>query len=96
MSLQSTRFTLLNSTTPTIKYGQNPVTMHPLQRGYVFVPTIMRSGAVPAAGTALKTGQKNTENPKNMPHTTVDSPVLAPALMPAADSGDTNMGGPEK
>jgi hypothetical protein len=56
----------------------------------------MRSGAVPAAGTALKTGQKNTENPKNMPHTTVDSPVLAPALMPAADSGDTNMGGPEK
>lgn len=30
-----------------------------------------------------------------MPHTNVLRPVLAPALIPAADSGDIRMGGPD-
>lgn len=34
--------------------------------------------------------------PNKHPHTSVLTPVLAPALIPAADSGEINMGGPEK
>ena len=58
--------------------------------------TMMSSGAVPAAGTAAKMGLKKVATPNSTPHTRVDSPVLAPALMPAAVSGEIRMGGPEK
>ena len=58
--------------------------------------TMMSSGAVPAAGTAAKMGLKKVDTPNSTPHTRVDSPVLAPALMPAAVSGEIRIGGPEK
>ena len=49
---------------------------------------------VPAAGISANMGAKNTDTKNSSPHTTVLSPVLAPALIPAADSGLINMGGP--
>ena len=41
-----------------------------------------------------KIGQKKIEIPNNIPQTKVLNPVLAPDLIPAADSGDINIGGP--
>ena len=60
------------------------------------MPTKISSGVVPAGGTAEINGPKNTDTPKHSPQTIVLSPDLAPALMPAADSGEIKMGGPEK
>ena len=51
---------------------------------------------VPAVGIPSKSGAKKTATQKNNPATTVLRPVLAPALMPAADSGEIRMGGPPK
>ena len=55
---------------------------------------MISSGAVPAAGMAASRGEKKVEMPNNSPQTTVLRPVRAPALMPAADSGEMRMGGP--
>lgn len=53
-------------------------------------------GAVPAAGTAAKMGLKKIAIPNSTPQTKVDKPVFAPALIPAAVSGEIKIGGPEK
>mmetsp|Transcript_33716 Transcript_33716/g.48919 ORF Transcript_33716/g.48919 Transcript_33716/m.48919 type:complete len:212 (+) Transcript_33716:481-1116(+) len=57
---------------------------------------MINNGAVPAAGTAAKIGPKNADIPNNTPHTKVERPVFAPALIPAAVSGEMRIGGPEK
>ena len=54
------------------------------------------SGAVPAAGTDAKRGLKKADIPNKIPQTRVERPVLAPALIPAADSGLIRIGGPER
>ena len=43
---------------------------------------------------AWKKGEKKADKQNKIPHTKVLSPVRAPALIPAADSGDRSMGGP--
>lgn len=53
-----------------------------------------RRGAVPVAGIEEKKGPKKEEAAKRTPQTNVLRPVLAPALIPAADSGDSKTGGP--
>lgn len=58
------------------------------------VPIPISIGAVAAGGTASNIGAKNDDNKNNTPHTTVDIPVFAPALIPAADSGDIRTGMP--
>ena len=58
------------------------------------VPIPMSIGAVAAGGTASNIGAKNDDNKNNIPHTTVDIPVFAPALIPAADSGEIRTGIP--
>ena len=55
---------------------------------------IKRNTSKPAFGIFSNKGAKNTETQKNIPANTVLSPVRAPALIPAADSGDIRMGGP--
>ena len=55
-------------------------------------PIMIRIGLVPAEGTSSNIGLKNSASKNNSPHMTVLNPVLAPALMEAADSGDTRMG----
>ena len=58
------------------------------------MPIMSRTGLVPAWGTCCSRGATNIDRRNRTPHTIVLSPVLAPALMPAADSGDINIGGP--
>ena len=49
---------------------------------------------VPALGIPWNKGAKNVAKQKSKPATTVLNTVLAPALIPAADSGEISMGGP--
>lgn len=53
---------------------------------------MISTGLVPAEGTCSKSGEKNSESRNRMPQTTELRPVLAPALMEEADSGETKMG----
>jgi hypothetical protein len=59
------------------------------------LPIPISIGAVAAAGTASNIGAKNDDNKNKMPHITVDIPVFAPALIPAADSGEMSTGIPD-
>eukprot|EP01033_Poteriospumella_lacustris_P005217 gene5216-gene5753 len=67
---------------------------------FVFVnnvkPTNKSNGDVPVGGTLENNGQKKIVTRNNIPHTKVLNPVRAPALIPAAVSGDNRIGGPEK
>lgn len=49
---------------------------------------------MPAAGISANSGPKKVAIANNIPHTSVLNPVLAPALIPAADSGLMMIGGP--
>ena len=51
-------------------------------------------GMVPADGMAPKRGEKKAHTKKSTPQTRVESPVLAPSLMPTPHSGEIIMGGP--
>mmetsp|Transcript_9203 Transcript_9203/g.12593 ORF Transcript_9203/g.12593 Transcript_9203/m.12593 type:complete len:126 (-) Transcript_9203:160-537(-) len=53
---------------------------------------MISTGLLPAEGTFSNKGLKNSDSKKKNPHTTVLSPVLAPALIDADDSGDTKIG----
>ena len=48
----------------------------------------------PAVGIPWNKGAKNVAKQNRTPATTVLNPVLAPAFIPAADSGDISIGGP--
>ena len=60
----------------------------------IITPTEIRSGEVACTGTLENTPWKKPENPNSIAQTIVESPVLAPLLIEAPDSGDTNTGGP--
>lgn len=48
---------------------------------------MIKSGAVPAAGTAANIGEKKVAKPNNIPQTRVLRPVFAPALIPVRGGG---------
>ena len=57
-------------------------------------PTKSNRGVVAAAGIASNKGAKKLDMQNRKPHTIVLRPVFAPALIPAALSGDKRIGGP--
>ena len=57
-------------------------------------PTIINNGVVAAAGIASNKGAKKLDKQNRKPQTIVLKPVFAPALIPAALSGDKRIGGP--
>ena len=77
-----------------IKHNRQSQYPHQVQQltSNMNIPIIRSTGDVPADGTAANNGQKSVHSKNKMPHVTLESPVLAPALIPGADSGDIIIG----